>query len=67
MLGQNPQFCLKLYRQLRARPRALRDVFANVSGQHFVDQRLVTDAPTTRFLAELIEHAGTLSRLLSTE
>src|SRR5439155_10990957 len=35
----------------------LRNVFAYVLSQHFVDQRLVSDAATARFLAELIEHA----------
>src|SRR5918996_3608251 len=36
----------------------LRDVFADVLGQHFVDERLVAHASAARFLAELIEHAG---------
>ena len=36
----------------------LRNVFPNVLGQDFVDERLVTHASAARFLAELIEHAG---------
>src|SRR5712691_5176249 len=34
----------------------LRNVFAHVLRQHLIDQRLVPDAATARFLAELIEH-----------
>lgn len=34
----------------------LRDVLTNVTSQHFIDKRLIPDAPPPRFLAELIEH-----------
>jgi hypothetical protein len=35
----------------------LRDIFAHVASQNFVDEGLVPDAAATCFLAELIEHS----------
>ena len=35
----------------------LRDIFAHVASQNFVDEGLVPDAAATRFLAELFEHS----------
>ena len=35
----------------------LRDILADVPGQHLVDEGLISDSASTCFLAELIEHS----------
>src|SRR5690348_1922166 len=52
-------YCAVCRRQLAlAGDRALlRDTLANASREHFVDQRLIADAATARFLTERIEDA----------
>ena len=37
--------------------RLLRDILADVPSQDFVDKGLISDAASTCFLAELIEHS----------
>ena len=44
-------------RSRRDKPSLLRDILADVPSQDFVDKGLISDAASTCFLAELIEHS----------
>ena len=44
-------------RSRRDKPSLLRDILADVPSQDFVDERLISDAAATCFLAELIQHS----------
>ena len=44
-------------RSRRDKPSLLRDILADVPSQDFVDKSLISDAASTCFLAELIEHS----------